>query len=238
MTGREQAELSWRDGAIPVSTRFDDPYFSLAGGLEETFHVFLSGNDLPARLTPGFHVAELGFGTGLNLIALHLSAPGLPLRFTTFEGFPMTAPEMARAHRAFPQAAAVSAPLLDAWGQGARAFDFHGIAVTVLQGDVRQTLPAWGGRADAWFLDGFSPAKNPEMWGEDLMAQVASHTAPGGTFATYTAAGHVRRALSAAGFVVERRPGFGTKRHMSAGRMPGLAGPRAQSAEPPSDKLP
>ena len=218
MTDKEQASLDWRDGVIPVSTRFDDPYFSLAGGLEETRHVFLTGNDLPARLTPGFHVAELGFGTGLNLLALHLCAPGMPLRYTTFEGFPMTAEEMARAHQAFPQAAAVAAPLVQAWEEGARRFAFHAIEVTVVEGDVRQTLPAWAGAADAWFLDGFSPAKNPEMWSDDILAEVGRHTAPGGTFATYTAAGHVRRALTEAGFTVERRPGFGTKRHMSAGR--------------------
>lgn len=218
MSGKEQAELAWRDGTIPVSTRFDDPYFSLAGGLAETGHVFLAGNDLPGRLHPGFHVAELGFGTGLNLIALHLCAPGLALRFTTFEGFPMTAAEMARAHAAFPAAEAVSAPLLAAWGAGKRRFDFHAIAVEVIEGDVRQTLPAWEGAADAWFLDGFSPAKNPEMWGDALMGEVGRHTAPGGSFATYTAAGHVRRALQAAGFAVERRAGFGTKRHMTAGR--------------------
>ncbi len=218
MAGRQQAELDWRDGAIPVSTRFDDPYFSLAGGLEETRHVFLSGNDLPARAIAGFRVAELGFGTGLNLLALHLAAPGVALHYTTFEGFPMSAAEMARAHQAFPAAAAVSAPLLAAWETGARAFAFHAIAVTVIEGDVRETLPAWEGAADAWFLDGFSPAKNPEMWGPDLMAEVGHHTAPGGSFATYTAAGHVRAALAAAGFAVERRPGFGTKRHMTVGR--------------------
>ena len=87
-------------------------------------------------------------------------------------------------------------------------------------GDARETLPAWGGRADAWFLDGFSPAKNPELWCDALMEQVARHTAAGGTFATYTAAGHVRRALAAAGFTVERRAGHGRKRHMSVGVMP------------------
>jgi tRNA U34 5-methylaminomethyl-2-thiouridine-forming methyltransferase MnmC len=218
MTGKEQAELAWREGGIPVSTRFDDPYFSLAGGLAETAHVFLAGNDLPARLCPGFAIAELGFGTGLNLIALHLCAPGLPLRFTSFEGFPMRADEMVRAHEAFPQAEAVAAPLQAAWAQGLRRFTFHAIEVEIHEGDVRETLPAWEGSAEAWFLDGFSPAKNPEMWGDDLMAEVGRHTAPGGSFATYTAAGHVRRALTAAGFTVERRPGFGTKRHMSAGR--------------------
>ena len=84
-----------------------------------------------------------------------------------------------------------------------------------------ETLPRWAGRADAWFLDGFSPAKNPELWGEGLMREVAAHTAPGGSFATYTAAGAVRRALQAAGFQVERVPGYGTKRNMSRGRLTG-----------------
>jgi tRNA U34 5-methylaminomethyl-2-thiouridine-forming methyltransferase MnmC len=89
----------------------------------------------------------------------------------------------------------------------------------ILIGDARETLPAWPGRADAWFLDGFSPAKNPELWSSNLMHEVARHTAPGGTFATYTAAGHVRRALSGAGFTVTRQPGFGRKRHMSTGTL-------------------
>ena len=72
-------------------------------------------------------------------------------------------------------------------------------------GDARVALPAWDGTADAWFLDGFAPAKNPELWEPDLMAEVGRHTAPGGSFATYTAAGHVRRSLADAGFAVERK---------------------------------
>lgn len=218
MTSPDQspAALEWRDGMTPVSTRFDDPYFSLAGGLAETRHVFLAGNDLPGRLTPGFHVAELGFGTGLNLIALALAAQ-VPVRFTSFEAFPMSGAEMARALAAFPEARAVADPLIAAWGRGAGRFDLGQVTVEIIEGDARQTLPAWGGAADAWFLDGFSPAKNPELWGEDLMAEVARHTAPGGTFATYTAAGFVRRGLTAAGFAVTRAPGFAGKRHMSRG---------------------
>lgn len=218
MAGSEQAEgLEWRDGVIPVSRRFDDPYFSLAGGLAETRHVFLAGNRLPERLRPGFHIAELGFGTGLNLLATHLMAPEMPLSYTTFEAFPITAEEMARSHAAFPEAAAVAAPLVAAWAAGARRFALGAIEVTVIEADARAALPAWEGRADAWYLDGFSPAKNPELWGADLMAEVARHTAPGGSFATYTAAGHVRRALEEAGFAVSRVPGYGTKRHMSSG---------------------
>ena len=92
-----------------------------------------------------------------------------------------------------------------------------GVILLRFPGDARQTLATWTGKADAWFLDGFSPAKNPELWSSDLMAEVARHTAPGGTFATYTAAGHVRRALGEAGFTVTRQPGFGRKRHMTTG---------------------
>ncbi|WBL33392.1 tRNA (5-methylaminomethyl-2-thiouridine)(34)-methyltransferase MnmD [Sinirhodobacter sp. HNIBRBA609] len=217
---QSQAALDWRDGSTPVSTRFDDPYFSLANGLAETRHVFLAGNGLPERLCPGFQIAELGFGTGLNLLATVIAAGDVPIRFTSFEAFPMSAPEIARALTAFPEALAVAAPFLEAWGQGRTRFSIGAIEAEVILGDARQTLPAWQGRADAWFLDGFSPAKNPELWGEDLMAEVARHTAPGGTFATYTAAGFVRRGLAAAGFAVERAPGHAGKRHMSRGVKP------------------
>lgn len=214
---QSQAALEWRDDAIPVSTRFDDPYFSLANGLDETRHVFLAGNDLPARLRPGFQIAELGFGTGLNLLATLIACGDTPIRYTSFEAYPMSAAEIARALAAFPEAEAVAAPFLAAWARGDRQFQLGPIDVDIVIGDARETLPAWDGRADAWYLDGFSPAKNLELWGADLMAAVGAHTAPGGTFATYTAAGFVRRNLAAAGFAVTRAPGHGHKRHMSRG---------------------
>lgn len=223
MTGGEQgtAGLDWRDGVVPVSRRFDDPYFSLADGLAETRHVFLAGNDLPARFAPGFHIAELGFGTGLNLLASLIAADGHvgPIHYTSFEAYPLTAAEIARALDHFPEARAVADGFLDHWAAGRRDFALGPVQVQVVIGDARDTLAAWGAKADAWFLDGFSPAKNPELWSEAMMDQVARHTAAGGTFATYTAAGHVRRALAAAGFVVERRAGHGRKRHMTVGRM-------------------
>ncbi|MDF2141026.1 tRNA (5-methylaminomethyl-2-thiouridine)(34)-methyltransferase MnmD [Paenirhodobacter sp. CAU 1674] len=214
---QSQAALEWRDDAIPVSTRFDDPYFSLANGLDETRHVFLAGNDLPARLRPGFQIAELGFGTGLNLLATLIACGDTPIRYTSFEAYPMSAAEIARALATFPEAEAVAAPFLAAWARGDRKFQLGPIDVDIVIGDARETLPAWDGCADAWYLDGFSPAKNPELWGSDLMAAVGAHTAPGGTFATYTAAGFVRRNLAAAGFAVTRAPGHGHKRHMSHG---------------------
>lgn len=222
MTSQDQtAAIQWREGGVPVSTRFDDPYFSLGNGLAETRHVFLGGNDLPARFRPGFHIAELGFGTGLNLLAALIAWRGAgvagPLRFTSFEAFPMAAHDMARALAAFPEAAAVAGPVLAAWGAGARQIRLEDLEAEIVIGDARATLPDWPGAADAWFLDGFSPAKNPELWAPDLMAEVARHTVPGGSFATYTAAGFVRRGLQAAGFQVERRTGHGHKRHMTVG---------------------
>lgn len=211
-------DLDWRDDRIPVSRQFDDPYFSLAGGLDETRHVFLAGNGLPGRLRDGFHVAELGFGTGLNLLALQMAHQGAGhLHYTSFEAFPMPAADVARALQAFPEVAEVSGPFLRQLAAGATVIDLPGLTATIILGDARQTLPTWAGQADAWFLDGFSPAKNPELWSPDLMADVGRHTTPGGTFATYTAAGHVRRALGEAGFTVTRQPGFGRKRHMSVG---------------------
>lgn len=213
--------LDWRDDSIPVSRRFDDPYFSLAGGLEETRHVFLAGNGLPERFRDGFHIAELGFGTGLNLLAtLMLHRGHGHVHYTSFEAFPLTAADIARALTAFPELAPIAEPFLSQWASGARVLRFANLTATVILGDARETLSQWDGKADAWFLDGFSPAKNPELWSPALMQEVARHTAPGGTFATYTAAGHVRRSLAEAGFAVERQPGFGRKRHMTIGRLP------------------
>ena len=215
------ATLTWRDDVIPVSTRFDDPYFSLSGGLDETRHVFLGGNDLPARFKGGFHVAELGFGTGLNMLATLMAwqAAGVAgvLLYTSFEAYPMTRNDMERALTAFPETRALALPMLEQWDDGRRKINLPGLQATIVTGDAGETLDAWDGAADAWYLDGFSPAKNPALWTDALMQSVARHTRPGGTFATYTAAGHVRRSLAEAGFSVERKAGFGRKRHMSAG---------------------
>ncbi|AGI66280.1 hypothetical protein DUF752 [Octadecabacter antarcticus 307] len=217
----QRANVEWRDGIVPVSVQFDDPYYSLDDGVAETHHVFLGGNDLPTRFCDGFHVGELGFGTGLNFLvtlgAWRASGIAGKLHFTSFEAYPMQMSEMQRALQAFPELPTsvfaddaggdILAPVL-------RGADFE---LTVVVGDARDTLADWNGQADAWFLDGFSPAKNPELWEDALLAQVAAHTASGGTVATYTAAGFVRRGLAAAGFRVSRVQGFGRKRHMTLG---------------------
>ena len=213
----QRAKLTWKDDQVPVSDRFDDPYFSLQNGLEETRHVFLAGNDLPARFAPGFHIAELGFGTGLNMLTVwsewERSGQTSPLIFTSFEAFPMASADMARALAAFAELAPWADRFLAAWQGG--SCNLGTLHLEVIAGDARDSLPKWSGQADAWFLDGFSPAKNPELWEPDLLRQVADHTAPNGTAATYTAAGFVRRGLEEAGFTVTRTPGFGRKRHMT-----------------------
>lgn len=222
------------DGCL-VSPRFGDVYCN-RDGVAESLHVFCAGNDLEARWRTWsptkrpFVIAETGFGTGLNcLLAARLfervAPSGARLVFVSTECFPLDRDALAFAHgqlgadwqddaarlrRCWPEPVAERS----AW----RLELGPCIEVHLLIGPAADRLAATTFAADAWFLDGFSPAKNPQMWSPELMAAVGRKTAPGGSFATYTAAGHVRRALEAAGFAVERRPGFAGKRHMSVGR--------------------
>lgn len=217
----EQAKLRWEDGDLPVSTQFDDPYYARSDGLAETRHVYLAGNGLPGRWIAGgpFHIAELGFGTGLNFLATldlwRRHCPDRTLNYTAFEMYPMAPDDLRRALGHWPELADLRGELLANWP--ASAMDLPGVHLDIVHGDARQGVPGWHGTADAWFLDGFAPSRNPELWEPSLMQAVHDHTAPGGTFATYTVAGAVRRALSAAGFTVEKRKGFGTKRDMAVG---------------------
>ncbi|MEM9852549.1 MAG: tRNA (5-methylaminomethyl-2-thiouridine)(34)-methyltransferase MnmD [Pseudomonadota bacterium] len=212
----DQSGVDWQDG-VPVSRRFDDPYYSLNDGWAETTHVFLGGNDLPDRFKPGFQIAELGFGTGLNVLvaldAWRAAGLGGPLRFTSFEAFPLDPATTFGALEAIPRTDSLRSAFI-AYLDGDRAA-LPDLDLTIIKGDARRTLPLWQGKADAWFLDGFSPAKNPELWGPELMRDVARATSLGGTAATYTAAGFVRRGLAEAGFEVTRASGYGRKRHMT-----------------------
>ncbi len=216
-TKAQSTDIEWQENGVPVSRRFADPYFSIDNGLEETRHVFLAGNNLPERFCQDFHIAELGFGTGLNLLAVWKlwveAGYKTPLRYTSFEAFPLNIADMKQALSYWPELAQYADKLL-AGGLNLRC---ETLELEVIIGDAAATLPKWNGRADAWFLDGFSPDRNPELWSPELMAEVGRHTKPNGSFATYTAAGHVRRSLASAGFNVTRPKGFGRKRHMSAG---------------------
>ena len=226
----EDPMLQWRDGQ-PWSARFGDRYFSAASGLDETRHVFLQGNRLAGRfaaLRPGdsFRVGETGFGTGLNFLCTRalfeqMAPPGATLRFRSVERWPL-APAQLRAALALWQALQPAAEaLLAQWAppaHGRLACGFGAVQLELDIGDVAAALPAWPyAQIDAWFLDGFAPARNPAMWSEAVLAQVARASKPDATLATYTSAGWVRRGIAAAGFAVRRMPGHGRKREMLVG---------------------
>ena len=216
-------DLDWVSDMVPFSKQFDDPYFSLENGLLETNHVFLKGNGLPDRFRDGFSIAELGFGTGLNFLATVLlwrkrRRNGV-LRFTSFEAFAIRPDDMNRALLAFDELQDITNEFMPYWADVLTTGKIllPDVEFTLIQGDARKQLPKWNGLADCWYLDGFSPAKNPELWDMAILKSVYDHTRPEGTFATYTAAGFVRRNLCSVGFKVSRIPGFRRKRHMTHG---------------------
>jgi len=216
---------------MPYSEEFGDFYYSRADGRAECRHVFLAANGLPERFAgrPHFVIAELGFGTGLNFIetwsAWEATAPqGARLDFHSFELRLLDRENIERALSAWPDLAIKARDLAESWPDqpdGDIRIDFacgnKRIHLHIHCGPALEQLSAATFAADAWFLDGFSPARNPDMWSAELMRAVAEHTVEGGTFATYSAAGWVRRNLQAAGFRVEKRPGHSGKRDMSAG---------------------
>jgi tRNA U34 5-methylaminomethyl-2-thiouridine-forming methyltransferase MnmC len=216
-------DLDWRSDMVPISRRFDDPYFSLDNGLAETRYVFLEGNGLPARFKDEFSIAELGFGTGLNFLTTLLSwrerkCSGI-LRFTSFEAFAMQPDDMTRALLAFDELKDIAHEFAPYWPEllATGKIALPDVQLSLIQGDARSEAPKWSGLADCWYLDGFSPAKNPELWGGEILQSVYDHTHPKGTLATYTAAGFVRQNLDRAGFEVTRIAGYGSKRHMTIG---------------------
>lgn len=226
--------LQWQDGQ-PRSARFDDVYFSRESGIAETRHVFLQHNHLQQRWQnlPGtlFTIAETGFGTGLNFLCAwqlwHDCAPEYArLHFVSTEQYPLARDDLARALALWPELAALSESLLEQYrdlapGWRRMVFDGGRVTLTLLIGDARATLPELNARVDAWFLDGFAPAKNPEMWQPELLAEIARLSAPGCTFATYTSVGDVKRGMQALGFVVQKVAGFGSKFAMLRGHVPG-----------------
>ncbi len=224
MNTTEKTSVEWDENDLPFSPRFDDHYYSRHDGCAETRHVFLAGNALPDRWAgrETFVIGELGFGTGLNLLETwscwrEHRRPGQHLLFQSVEAFPLDVDDMARALSQWPQLSGLAERLLAAWDHNTDPICLDEQTTFACKlGFVHDKLPDFH-ETDAWFLDGFAPAKNPDMWSADVMKMVADKTASGGTFASYTAAGWVRRNLEDAGFVVEKRPGYGTKRDMIAG---------------------
>ena len=242
MTDNDPGLFFAEDGA-PRSARFGDIYYSLQDGLAESRAVFLGGCHLPEAWEGRtlFTVLELGFGTGLNIAALmqlwasHRPAAG-HLHIFSIEGFLMDAGAAAQALAAWPELEAFATALLEQWPAPRHGFhhmDFPqwGVSLTLALSDVQAALAAWQGEADAVFLDGFSPALNAEMWSDKVLALVGRRCRPGARLATFTVAGAVRRGLQAAGFAVEKCPGFGRKRErLEAQFTPGHAGSRADEA--------
>lgn len=227
-TGDTQAPLTWHDGDMPFSTAFGDHFYCQTDGRLECGHVFLAGNGLPERWKTAetFTIGELGFGTGLNACETwrqwkaHRSA-GASLHFVSFELFPMQADEIDRALSRWPEIDAERQGLVARWPtdpSGTVTIDLDDqTRLSVVCGDAFDNLSESPLTFDAWFLDGFAPSRNSAMWSAELMQRVHDTTKPGGSFATYAAAGFVRRNLIAAGFDLERRPGFAGKREMLCG---------------------
>jgi tRNA 5-methylaminomethyl-2-thiouridine biosynthesis bifunctional protein len=230
-----ESPLSWSDDGQPRSRRYDDVYFSAQDGLAEARAVFLQGCGLPQAWAgrSRFVVGELGFGTGLNVLALidlwaRSRPPQARLHIFSIEAHPIAADDARRALGHWPELADLAARLTARWPGRARGvhrveLPDLGVILDVAVAEVAEALEAWCGRADAWFLDGFAPARNPAMWREEVLALVAARSAPGATAATFTVAGAVRRGLTAAGFAVEKQPGFGRKRERLAAHLPGCA---------------
>lgn len=219
-------ELTWLENDIPVSTQFDDSYFSRLDGRAETQEVFIAGNGLPDRWAneKSFTIAELGFGVGLNFLETlrqwqETGSPEAELHFISFELYPVEAAEIAKATQRWPELETLTNQLITYWPPkpGQNSFSFENAHLHLHIGDAGETIKNWAGTAEAWYLDGFSPAKNPELWDLELLKEVCNHTSPDGTFSTYTSAGWVRRNLEAAGFTVSKVPGFQYKKERLQG---------------------
>jgi tRNA 5-methylaminomethyl-2-thiouridine biosynthesis bifunctional protein len=232
---------------VPYSPEYGDIYHSADGPLDQARHVFLAGNGLPQRWQgrARFTVCETGFGLGLNFLALWRAwreDPRRPARLhaVSFEAHPLRREDLAAIlERLAPDSIAreLGRTLAAQWpplvpGVHRVEFDDGCVTLTLAFGDAPRMVPRLDFVADAFFLDGFAPDRNPEMWTPELMRALAAHAAAGATAATWCSAGTVRRALQDAGFSVEKRPGFAGKTHMTVAVH--AAGALQCAAEPPS----
>ncbi|ANP47105.1 bifunctional tRNA (5-methylaminomethyl-2-thiouridine)(34)-methyltransferase MnmD/FAD-dependent 5-carboxymethylaminomethyl-2-thiouridine(34) oxidoreductase MnmC [Candidatus Viadribacter manganicus] len=238
-------ELQWSEDFTSLrATAFDDIYFSKDGGLAEADAVFLAGTGLPERWQnrDRFALCELGFGTGLNILALWRAwkktrLPHAQLHISSIESFPLARDDAARVLRAFPGVSELAEQLLARWPVRAYApqrlwFPEDGLSLTLLTGDAETVLGGLTGAFDAWFLDGFAPARNPGMWSPALFEHIARLSAPGARAATFTVAGDVRRGLEAVGFTAEKKPGFAKKRERLEATWPVEALPQPRGIYP------
>jgi len=223
-------EYSWTEKGTLFSNTYDDVFFHDGDGLEETDYVFLQGNKISERLTKqDLIIGELGFGTGLNFLLTWQKwqelgrKNGKRLTFVSCEKHPLSIELLEKSHSCFPQLKVLSDQLRKKWpivqtGFHLLEFEEGGVALLLLFGDCYESLKKFEGKVDAWYLDGFSPAKNKDMWSEKVFKQMAWHSHENTSLATFTAAGFVRRGLQEVGFEIERIKGFKHKKHMTIGR--------------------
>ena len=267
----QPAKIHFSDDGIPIASDFEDPYFTNSGGLQETQYVFIRNNQLSDRWLhwqqSEFVIAETGFGTGLNFLAAWQTFTHFldnnpnhtlqRLHFISTEKFPLTAKDLQQSLAKWPELASLAKQLLQQYpylseGCHRLVFEQGKVILDLWLGDIHDSLPQWHnteqGLVDAWFLDGFAPSKNPHMWNDALFAQLARLSKQHATFATFTAAGIVKRGLTEAGFTVEKRTGFGQKRHMLAGSHASCSSsrqcermyyryPKADAISPPRSKV-
>lgn len=226
------ARLNFAADGTPYASAYDDIYHSKNGGLGQARHVFLAGNQLlgtNARWQGRSHfvIAETGFGLGLNFLATWQAWQQTEtlcqrLHYIAFEQHPFSAEDLAQLHARWPELAEFSAQLRAQWPRltpGAHRLELADgrLILTLFFGDAREQLPKLRARVDAFYLDGFSPAKNPQLWSGKIYSSLARLAAPAATLATWCVAGHVRKALADTGFLLEKTPGFGGKREMLRG---------------------
>lgn len=225
----EAPAITWSVEGIPFAPAYDDVYCS-RNGVEQTELVFVAGSELPERFARGEDVAvlETGLGLGLNLLATIrawlAAGGGGALSHASVELHPVPVGELRALHAALGTLDAVTEALLGVYpalletGRAAVPTALGDVPLRLVIGDAALALRELDLVCDAVFLDGFAPAKNPALWTAEVFAEVARLTRPGATVASYTVAGFVRQGLDAAGFDIERRAGFGLKRHRLFGR--------------------
>ena len=234
------AKIHFNDNGTPISEQFDDIYFSNTDGLKECHYVFLTHNDLPNRWQDWqngktFHIGETGFGTGLNFLATWsawltsgAAKAGIKFKYTSFEKYPLSKQDLITAHKVWPELSEFTSELAkqypDNITQDTTLILADGqIEINIIFGDVNERIQELEftpeQNIDAWFLDGFAPSKNPDMWTQNLFNHMARLSNASATVATFTAAGFVRRGLIEAGFVMKKNKGFGHKREMIYGTL-------------------
>lgn len=229
--------MTFNEQGTPVAEDFDDVYFSNENGLAESNYVFLQHNQLPQRWKhfdrENFVIAETGFGTGLNFLAAwhafnqaNKSTTLTKLHFISFEQFPISKDDLTKALDSWPELSDLSHQIIDKYPilvAGCHRLNFENITLDLWFADVNASIKELyrpeNGLIDCWFLDGFAPSKNPEMWTGHLFSQMARLAKTDATFATFTAAGMVKRGLINAGFDVTKTKGFGSKREMLVGKL-------------------